>query len=74
MYTRIVMQYSSEGSSVKEVVNRLSELGFTVALGKFDYEYKWSDKITTEEVLDLLDKVIEKLRGCNVMFHFTTNQ
>lgn len=33
MYTRIVMQYSSEGLGVKEVVNRLSELGFTVALG-----------------------------------------
>jgi hypothetical protein len=74
MYTRIVMQYSSEGLGVKEVVNRLSELGFTVALGKFDYEYKWSDNTTTEEVLDLLDKVIEKLRGCNVMFHLTTGQ
>ena len=74
MYTRIVMQYNSEGSRVKEVVNRLSELGFTVALGKFDYEFKWKEKTTTEEVLDLLDKVIEKLRGCNVMFHFTTSQ
>jgi hypothetical protein len=68
------MQYSSEGLAVKEVVHRLSELGFTVALGKFDYEYKWSDNTSAEEVLDLLDRVIEKLRGCNVMFHFTTSQ
>ena len=72
MITKIVMYHSSEGVGVKQVINRLSELGFTVSLGKYDYEYKWENEATAEDVLNLVDKVIETLRGCQVMFHFTT--
>ena len=66
------MYHSSEGADISEVVSRLSELGFTVSLGKYDYEYSWSEPPSAEEVLKLVDKVIKALRGCNVMFHFTT--
>lgn len=72
MITKIIMYHSSEGTGVKEVINRLSELGFTVSLGKYDYEYKWEKEATADDVLNLVDQVIETLRGCHVFFHFTT--
>ncbi|MHA1989570.1 MAG: hypothetical protein ACW981_04535 [Candidatus Hodarchaeales archaeon] len=72
MITKIIMYHSSEGLGVKEVINRLSELGFTVSLGKYDYEYKWENDATADEVLNLVDKVIKTLQGCQVMIHFTT--
>ncbi|MHA2366318.1 MAG: hypothetical protein ACXAC7_20345 [Candidatus Hodarchaeales archaeon] len=72
MKTRIIMHHSSEGASIKEVVSRLSELGFTTSLGSYDYQYTWPNDVSVEEVLDLVDKVIEKLRGCHVWFHFST--
>lgn len=66
------MHHSSEGASVKEVVSRLSELGFTTSLGAYDYQYNWGRDVSAEEVLSLVDSVIEKLRGCQVWFHFST--
>ena len=68
------MYHSSEGgASVKEVVNRLSELGFTVSLGKYDYQYKWNHDASAEEVLNLVDKAIDTLKGCKVWIHFSTS-
>jgi hypothetical protein len=66
------MHHSSEGASVREVLSRLSEIGFQASLGLYDYQYEWGRNVTSEDVLDLVDKVIEVLRGCNVWFHFTT--
>ena len=72
MITRIIMYHSSEGTGVNEVINRLSELGFTISLGNYDYEYKWESLPSPDDVINLVDKVIETLRGCNVFFHFST--
>ncbi len=74
MITKIIMYHSSEGSGVKEVINSLSDMGFTVSLGKYDYEYQWEQNPSAEEVLNLVDKVIESLKGCNVFFHFSTEE
>lgn len=72
MKTKIIMYHSSEGASVKEVINLLSQIGFTVSLGSYDYEYEWKEPVDAEMVLDLVDKVINTLKGTNVFFHFST--
>ena len=74
MITRIIMYHSSEGAGVTEVINRLSDLGFTISLGKYDYEYRWKENPNADDVIKLVDKVIEALKDCKVMFHFTTSE
>lgn len=68
------MYHSSEGATVTEVLNKLSKLEFTISLGKYNYEYKWKENPSADDVIKLVDKVIDVLRGCKVSFHFISSE
>lgn len=59
---------------MSEVVKRFEELGFKPTLGMHDFLYEWKEtKVTAEKVIDLIDKVQEKLKGMNIGLHFVTD-
>ncbi len=73
MKTHLVLHVSSEGSSASEIVSRLKGLGFSTTLGRYDFVYDWKNKIPTlDEVIQFVDKVIERMKGTDVLMHFST--
>ena len=70
----MIMHHSSESEiSVKEIVKRLQEIGFTTSLGAYDYQYDWErSDVSMDEVLQLVDRVTEKLRATKCLYHFSS--
>ena len=74
MKTHVSIIVSSEGGLMSEVAKRFGELGFKPTLGMHDFVYEWEEtKVTTEKVIDLIDKVQKKLKGMNVGLHSVTD-
>ena len=74
MKTNVSIIVSSEGGLMSEVVKRFGELGFKPTLGMHDFVYEWEEtKVTSENVIDLIDKVQKKLKGMDVCLHFVTD-
>jgi hypothetical protein len=70
----MIMHHSSESEiSAKEIVKRLQEIGFTTSLGAYDYQFDWERiDVSMDEVLQLVDRVTDKLRGTKCWFHFSS--
>ena len=72
MKTYLVVWYSSEGTKVSDVVDRLLSMGFRTVKGNYDYEYSWNGDSTLEDATKLADKVHETLADCNVLYKIET--
>ena len=70
--TNIKVYCSSEGAAPREVIKQLKEIGFEPALGRFDFTYHWEADPSIEEVMKLLDRVVEALKGKQVLFKTDT--
>jgi hypothetical protein len=74
MKTNVSIIVSSEGGLMSEVAKRFRELGFKPTLGMHDFVYEWEEtKVTSEKVINLIDKVQKKLNDTNVGLHFVTD-
>lgn len=74
MRTHLILHVSSEGLPASESVRRLKNIGFETTLGRYDFVYDWKDKKPTlDEVISFVDQVIEKMKGTQVLMHFSTN-
>lgn len=74
MRTNVSIIVSSEGGLMSEVAKRFVEFGFKPTLGMHDFVYEWEEtNLTTEKVIELIDKVQKKLKGMNVGLHFVTD-
>lgn len=74
MKTNVSIIISSEGGLMSEVAKRFKELGFKPTLGMHDFVYEWEEtKVTSENVINLIDKVQKKLKDTNVGLHFVTD-
>ncbi len=75
MYTYVTLQVTSEGEKASIITEKLRQMGFESTLGSHDFVYKWTEKVVTPAmVIEFVDKVQEKLKGCGVSLHFTTVQ
>ena len=74
MRTFVVVTFSSEGGSASQVVNKLIDMGFETTLGSHDFVYRWEKDATSQNVIELVDKVQSKLKGLNVLLQFATTQ
>ncbi|MEW5937810.1 MAG: hypothetical protein AB1665_08355 [Candidatus Thermoplasmatota archaeon] len=73
MKTYVTLTLSSEGAPASGITKALLGLGFKPALGEHDFVYRWADKhVTTEQVIEFIDKVQSTLKGMGVGLHFTT--
>lgn len=72
MKTYLVVWFSSDGSPVTEVTERLMSMGFRPMSGNYDYVYDWSKKASMDDMMTIGGKVQETLRGCGVTFKLET--
>jgi hypothetical protein len=72
MKSYLLLWFNSEGAAPMEVTRRLLGLGFKPVKGNYDYVYDWSQKTSTDEALNLANKVHATLKGCNVSFKLET--
>jgi hypothetical protein len=70
--TYLTIWFSSEGSKVSFVTDRLLSLGFQPLTGAYDYVYDWGNSTTVEEAIWFGDKIQETLKGSDVMFKIET--
>ncbi len=72
MKTYVTVTFSSEGSKPSEVERRLFGIGMRALQGRYDFVYEWERDPSMEEVMDLLDRIQETLRGTGVFFSIET--
>jgi len=72
MRTYVRMTFHSEGAGPTAVLETMQGLGFEAAMGIHDFIYKWKDKTTIEQVVELTTRMHEKLRGLDVNYEITT--
>lgn len=74
MITYLTLTFSSEGSGPKAVTVALKEIGFMPARGVHDYTFDWGKhkRPDVEEIMDLLEKLHQKLKGLNILYNVST--
>ncbi|RLF33963.1 MAG: hypothetical protein DRN07_01140 [Thermoplasmata archaeon] len=72
MKTYVTITFSSEGSKPSEVERRLFGIGLQAIQGRYDFVYEWERDPSMSDVMDLLDRIQEVLRGTEVFFSIET--
>lgn len=72
METNLIVYFYSEGEKPSVIAEKIKGLGFEVAIGKYDFVYKWEKEPTAEEIIGLADKLTETLKGCKAEFKLET--
>jgi hypothetical protein len=72
MRTYVRMIFYTEGVSPRDVVPIMRSLGFEESLGMHDFVYKWKRKVKMDEVLEVIHKMHERLKGKKIGYEVTT--
>ncbi|MGA7923386.1 MAG: hypothetical protein WCA77_05365 [Thermoplasmata archaeon] len=72
MRTYVRMIFHSEGASPSAVVKVMRDMGFEESMGMHDFVYKWKDKATLDDVIQLVSSMHVKIKGLNVNYEITT--
>ena len=72
MRTYVRMTFHSEGASPLKVLESMRALGFEEAMGIHDFVYKWKNRTTIDDVIQLTTKMHEQLKGLDVSYEITT--
>jgi hypothetical protein len=72
--TYLVIYFGTKGMKPTEVANEIESLGFKTSFGSVDFVYEWKEKPTKEQVLELADKVHDKLKDSGVIFNLDTQK
>jgi hypothetical protein len=75
--TRVRLWFNSEGASPSEIMNRLTELGFTPIRGFYDFVYEHSpDDVTdsnlSEAIIEIANALHKALDGFKVLYTLDT--
>jgi len=71
--TYMTLTLNSEGALPSEVTKTLGDLGFVATIGQHDYAFDWGKKKpAVDEVIELVDRVHNRLKGKNVQYHVAT--
>jgi UDP-N-acetylmuramyl pentapeptide synthase len=72
MRTYVRMIFSSEGASPQTVLGAMHELGFEESMGMHDFVYRWKDKASFDEVIGLVGRMHDRMKGLHVNYEITT--
>jgi hypothetical protein len=72
--TYLVIYFGTKKVKPSEVAKMVEGLGFKTKFGSVDFTYSWENKPTKEQVLELADKVNEKLKDSGVIFNLDTQK
>ncbi len=77
--TRVSIWFNSEGASPKEVIKKLTMLGFTPVRGVYDFIYKHDESIQMTDaklgnaILDISNALHAALKGFKVLYTLDTH-
>ncbi|MCI4321811.1 MAG: hypothetical protein L3K18_08170 [Thermoplasmata archaeon] len=72
MRTYVRMVFHSEGASPLDVLKVMRELGFEESMGMHDFVFKWKDRASLDEVIQLVGKMHARMKGLDVNYEITT--
>ena len=72
--TYLVIYFGTKGTKPSEVAKEVESLGFKTSFGSVDFVYEWKEKPTKEQVLELANKVHERLKKSGVIFNLDTQK
>ncbi|HKS59379.1 MAG TPA: hypothetical protein VJS68_01210 [Thermoplasmata archaeon] len=72
MRTYVRMIFDSEGASPSDVLKVMRDLGFEESMGMHDFVFKWKERATLDEVLQLVTGMHERMKGLHVNYEITT--
>lgn len=72
MKTHLVLYFSSEGADPREIGKKIASAGFKAMVGQRDFVFVWDKKPSTDDLLDLGDKVRNALKGTHTVFKLET--
>ena len=72
METNLILYFYSEGEKPSVIAEKIKSLGFDVAIGRYDFKYKWDKEPAREDILALADKLVDALKGCKAEFKLET--
>jgi hypothetical protein len=72
MRTYVRMIFQSEGASPPAVLKVMRELGFEESMGMHDFVYRWKEQAPFDEVISLVGRMHDRLRGLHVSYEITT--
>jgi hypothetical protein len=72
--TYLVIYFGTKNLKPSKVAKELESLGFKTIFGSVDFIYEWNEKPTKEQVLELADKVHDKLKDSGVIFNLDTQK
>ncbi len=72
MKTYLSIWFHSEGARPSKVNKKLKGFGFKPTKGSYDFVYEWNNEATMEEVMNIGNKIQEKLDGGKVLFELET--
>jgi hypothetical protein len=76
--TRVQLWFNSEGASPPEIMQKLTELGFTPVRGVYDFIYEHSpDDVTdsnlSDAIIEIANALHKALAGFKVLYTLDTN-
>lgn len=69
-YVRVI--FNSEGADPQEVTRVMRDLGFEESMGMHDFVYKWKNRASMEEVLNLISTMHARIKGLHLNYEVTT--
>ena len=72
MRTYVRMIFNSEGANPQDVVRIMRQIGFEESMGMHDFVYKWKNRATLDEVLNLVTDMHQRMKGLHVNYEVTT--
>jgi hypothetical protein len=72
MRTYVRTIFHSEGASPATVLKVMHDLGFEESMGMHDFVYRWKDKASFDEIIQLVSQMHERLKGLNLNYEITT--
>ncbi len=72
MRTYVRMTFHSEGANPLKVLEAMRQIGFEESMGMHDFVFKWKEKATLEDVIQLMTQMHERLKGLDVSYEITT--
>jgi len=69
-YVRVI--FNSEGADPQEVTRVMRDLGFEESMGMHDFVYKWKNRASIEEVLNLISTMHARIKGLHLNYEVTT--
>ena len=77
--TQVQVWFNSEGASPSEIIEKLTELGFTPVRGAYDFVYEHDSEEIGEAdlpnaILDIANAIHEALKGFKVLYTLDTHE